>query len=208
MKKILIIACAICCITPKANAQWVTFDPSNLAQSIINTTKNVIETSTTATNMVSTFAETKKIYEQGKAYYDALKTVNDLVSDALKVQKSILLIGDISDIYVNSFQVMMTDDNFTVEELSAIAWGYTKLLEKSTETLNELKEAVSLTSLSMTDKERMDVVNRCYTSVLCYRNLVQYYTNKTVCVSYLRSLRAGDGAAIVELYGDIYNKYW
>ncbi|MFI3290003.1 MAG: DUF4141 domain-containing protein [Rikenellaceae bacterium] len=206
--KILIIVCAICCITPKANAQWVTFDPSNLAQSIINTTKNVIQTSTTATNMISTFGEAQKIYEQGKVFYDALKAVNNLVGDALKVQQTVLLIGDISDIYVNNFQAMMTDDNFTVEELSAIAWGYTKLLEKSTEVLDELKTAVSATSLSMSDKERMDIVNTCYNSVLRYRNLVQYFTNKNICVSYLRSKNAGDSEAIVKLYSDVYNKYW
>lgn len=52
--------CTICLISTKAQAQWVTFDPSNLAQSIINTTKNVIHTSTTATNMINNFQETKK----------------------------------------------------------------------------------------------------------------------------------------------------
>ncbi len=207
--KIRIIMLSLCLLfVGKAQAQWVTFDPSNLAQSIINTTKNVIETSTTATNMISTFAETQKIYQQGKEFYDALKAVNDLVADALKVQQTVLLIGDITDIYVNSFQLMLYDDNFTTEELSAIAWGYTKLLEKSVEVLDEMKEVVNISTLSMSDKERMDVVDRCYKSVLQYRNLVQYYTNKNICVSYLRSKRAGDGAAIVQLYDDIYNRYW
>lgn len=48
----------------KANAQWTVFDPSNLAQSIANTTKNVVHTSQTATHMVKNFQETVKIYEQ------------------------------------------------------------------------------------------------------------------------------------------------
>lgn len=50
------------------------------------------------------FQETVKIYEQGKRYYDALKAVNNLVKDARKVQQTVLLVGEISDIYVNSFQ--------------------------------------------------------------------------------------------------------
>ena len=34
------------------------------------------------------------------------------------------MVGDITDTYVTSFQKMMRDDNFTVEELGAIAFGY------------------------------------------------------------------------------------
>ena len=49
----------------KASAQWTVIDPSNIAQSIVNTSKNVVHTSTTATNMVKNFQETVKIYEQG-----------------------------------------------------------------------------------------------------------------------------------------------
>ena len=45
-------------------------DPGNLAQGIINASKNIIHTSKTATNMVSNFQETVKIYQQGKKYYD------------------------------------------------------------------------------------------------------------------------------------------
>jgi len=54
----------------RASAQWAVIDPSNIAQSIVNTSKNVVHTSTTAQNMVKNFQETVKIYEQGKKYYD------------------------------------------------------------------------------------------------------------------------------------------
>ena len=128
--KILTIFCLCLLYAGRASAQWAVIDPSNIAQSIINTSKNVAHTSTTATNMVKNFQETVKIYEQGKKYYDALKSVNNLVKDARKVQQTILMVGDITDIYVNSFQKMMRDENFTVEELGAIAFGYTKLLEE------------------------------------------------------------------------------
>ncbi len=205
--RILMIICAVCFVG-KAQAQWVTFDPGNLAQGIINTAKNVIETSTTASNMINNFAETKKIYEQGKKFYDALRKVNDLVKDARKVQQTILMIGDITDVYVNSFQVMMRDDNFTIEELSAIAYGYTRLLEESNELLKEVKEVVNITTLQMSDNERMDVIDRVYNAVRNYRNMVVYFTNKNISVSYLRSKRSGDSDAIVELYRDVYNKYW
>ena len=125
MKRIMAVCLAgLLCPTMAVKAQWVTFDPSNLAQSIVNTTRNVVQTTTTAENMVKNFQETVKIYEQGKRYYDALKAVNNLVKDARKVQQTVLLVGEISDIYVNSFQKMLTDGNYTPDELSAIASGY------------------------------------------------------------------------------------
>ncbi len=133
------IICLCLLFAGRASAQWAVIDPSNIAQGIVNASKNIVHTSTTATNMVSNFQETVKIYEQGKKYYDALKSVNNLVKDARKVQQTILMVGDITDIYVNSFQRMMRDDNFTVEELAAIAFGYTKLLEESNDVLTELR---------------------------------------------------------------------
>ena len=141
------IICLCLLFAGRASAQWVVSDPGNLAQGIINASKNIIHTSKTATNMVSNFQETVKIYQQGKKYYDALKSVNNLVKDARKVQQTILMVGDITDIYVNSFQRMLRDGNFRPEELSAIAFGYTKLLEESNEVLTELRNVVNITTL-------------------------------------------------------------
>lgn len=206
--KIIMIFCLCLLLADRANAQWVVTDPTNLAQGIVNTTKQIIQTSSTASNMVKNFQETVKIYEQGKKYYDALKSVNNLVKDARKVQKTILMIGEISDTYVVSFQKMMRDENYTVEELGAIAFGYTKLLEESNDVLQEMKGVVNITTLSLSDKERMDVVDRCYNSVKQYRNLVGYYTNKNIAVSYLRAKKKGDTNRVLALYGDANDRYW
>lgn len=209
MKQKFLILCSLCLLLAgKANAQWVVTDPTNLAQGIINATKNIVQTSTTATNMINNFKETVKIYEQGKKYYDALKNVNNLVKDGIKVRNTILLVGEISDIYVNSFQLMLRDENFTPEELSAIAFGYTKLLEESNNLLNEMKDVVNITTLQMTDKERMDVVDRCYNSMKRYRNMVSYYTNKNISVSYLRARKKNDLSRVMSLYGNANERYW
>lgn len=207
-QKIILLVSACLLLAGTAQAQWVVSDPGNLAQGIINASKNIIHTSKTAANMVSNFQETVKIYEQGKKYYDALKSVNNLVKDAVKVKNTILLIGEISDIYVTNFQLMLRDENYTPEELSAIAFGYTKLLEESNNVLKEMKDVVNITTLSMTDKERMDVVDRCYNSVRRYRNLVMYYTNKNISVSYLRARKKNDMDRVLALYGSRNERYW
>lgn len=206
--KILVLCCFCLLCAGKANAQWVVTDPTNLAQGIINAAKNITQTTTTAKNMISNFKETVKIYEQGKKYYDALKKVNDLVKDGIKVKNTILMVGEISDIYVTSFQLMLQDENFTPEELTAIAFGYTKLLEESNNLLKEMKDVVNITTLQMTDKERMDVVDKCYNSMKRYRNMVSYYTNKNISVSYLRARKKSDVSRVMSLYGNANERYW
>lgn len=194
--------------TGKVNAQWAVIDPSNLAQGIINTTKQIVQTSATVNNTLSNFKETVKVYEQGKAYYDALKSVNNLVKDARKVQKTILLIGDISDIYVTNFQLMLSDKNYTPDELTVIGLGYTKLLGESADVLQELKNVVNINGLSMSDKERMDLIDRAYNSVKNYRDLVSYYTRKNISVSYLRAKKKNDTDRVMSLYGSADERYW
>lgn len=56
---------ALLLLNGTVRAQWVTFDPTNLAQSIANSASEVVETSTTAENMIKTFDKTVEIYEQG-----------------------------------------------------------------------------------------------------------------------------------------------
>ena len=97
----------------RANAQWTVIDPSNIAQSIVNSSKSLVQESTTATNMVRNFQETVKIYQQAKKYYDALQSVNNLVRDARKVQQTVLMLGDISGYYVNNFKKMKRLKNLT-----------------------------------------------------------------------------------------------
>lgn len=192
----------------KINAQWVVADPSNLAQGIVNTTRQIVQTSSTASNMLNNFKEVQKVYNQGKEYYDALKAVNNLVKDAKKVQQTILMVGDISDIYISNFGKMLSDPNFSVDELNAIADGYVKLLEQSNDVLNELKGVVNISTLSLSDKERMDVVDNTYDRMVNYRNLVKYYTNKNIGVSLLRAKKKNDTDRVMSLYGNQSERYW
>ena len=203
-----ITVCLCLLFAGRASAQWVVSDPGNLAQGIINASKNIVHTSKTATNMVNNFQETVKIYQQAKKYYDALQSVNNLVRDARKVQQTVLMLGDISGYYVNNFKKMLTDPNFTSSELSAIASGYTRLLEEANGELGAHKQVVNISTLSMTDKDRMDVVDDCFKEMKRLKNLTQYYTNKNISVSYLRAKKKNDLDRIMGLYGNMNERYW
>jgi uncharacterized protein YaaR (DUF327 family) len=158
--------------------------------------------------VLSLLNEVKKVYEQGKEYYDQLKAINNLVKDARKVQQTVLLVGDVSEMYVNNFGKMLNDPNFNAQELASIANGYSALLTESTDLLKELKEIITSNGLSLNDKERMDVVDRVYKEVKAYHNLVRYYTNKNISVSYLRAKKQNNTQRVLDLYGTSNQKYW
>lgn len=206
--KAIIIGTACLLLAGTAKAQWVVSDPGNLAQGIINTTKQIVQTSTTAKNTLDNFNETVKIFEQGRKYYDALKAVHDVVKGGVKVTKSIELVADISEIYVRNYQKMLGDPNYTPDELSTISFGYAKLLSESADILQDLKNVVNVTGMSLTDAERLAIIDQSYKRLLEYRNLVQYYTDKNISVSYLRAKKKKDADRVVALYGDAEDRYW
>lgn len=193
---------------PSAKAQWVVTDPTNLASGILNSANEIIQTSSTVSNVIKNFKEVEKVYKQGKEYYDKLQSVSNLVKDARKVQQTVLLVGDVSEMYVTNFGKMMNDPNFSPQELAAIGNGYAALLNESTELLKELKQIITATNLSLNDKERMEVIDRVYKEVKDYHSLVRYYTNKNISVSYLRAKKKSDAKRVLDLYGTSNQKYW
>lgn len=62
---IMIVCALLIGYAHTARAQWVVTDPSNLAQGIINSTKQIVEAARNGSTLLQSFQETVKIYEQG-----------------------------------------------------------------------------------------------------------------------------------------------
>ena len=159
-------------------------------------------------NTLDGFKEVEKLYNDTKKYYDALKKVSNLIGDAYKVKECILMVGDISEIYVTSYKKILSNRNFRPSELAAMASGYAKLLEQSGESLKELKSIVKSNVFSMNDHERMQSIDRIYTTLREYRSLVSYYTRKNISVSYVRAREKNNLASVKALYGNTASRYW
>jgi hypothetical protein len=66
MKKVIfIMTVALVSITSHVRAQFIVADPAHIATSIVNSISQIVETSTTATNMINNFKEVQKVYNQG-----------------------------------------------------------------------------------------------------------------------------------------------
>ena len=206
MKRLILIMCiTLAGITYQAKAQWIVSDPTNLVQNIVT----AVQGTTTAANMVNNVRECVKIYEQGREYYDALKSVNNLIKDARKVQQTVAMISEITKIYTTGFNKMVADPNFTVGELSAISAGYAKLLEESGALIGDMKNIITPgNGLSLSDKERMDAIDQIHTKMTEYRNLTRYFTNKSISVSFIRAKEKNDTGRVLSLYGSPTERYW
>lgn len=205
MKRIFMcLAVALSMFSFQAKAQWVVADPTNLVQNIIS----AVQGTSTASNMINNLNESIKIYKQGKEYYDALKSVHNLIKDARKVQKTIEMVSEITDMYVTGFNKMVSDPNFSANELAAISTGYAKLLEEGGALVTDLRNIVTGSNgLSLSDKERMDVIDQIHSKMLEYRNLTKYFTQKSISVSYIRAKEKNDMDRVLALYGSPSERY-
>ena len=92
--------------------------------------------------------------------------------------------------------------------MSTISFGYAKLLSESADILQDLTNVVNITGMSLSDAERLAIIDQSYKRLLEYRNLVQYYTNKNISVSYLRAKKKNDTDRVMALYGSADERYW
>jgi len=208
MKKVIIISMLLASIASHVRAQLVVTDPAHIATSIANSANLIVQNSSTVTHMIKNWQEVKKIHDQSKEYYDGLKSVNHVVKDARKVRDAFLLVGEIGDIYMENYQKMLSDPNFRYQELTAISGVYTILLQDAADILLEMKDVVNANGLSMTDYERMSIIDNVYERLRKHRNLVSYFTRKTLSVSYDRAVKSSETQRFLDLYGTVNEKYW
>lgn len=200
MKRIIVIS-IILITAVSVRAQMVVSDPAGLAQSIVNTSKTVGESAATRSAVLENVLETQKIYEQSKKYYDYLKKVNNIIKDTYEVKHTLETASEITNMYCDCFSKIASDPLYSAEEISAISFGYAKILERSAYALADLKTLIGESSLSMTDKERMDAVERCHDKMQHCHKLLVYYTRKIEAVSMLRYEKGENLDGIIRLYG-------
>jgi len=66
MKKIVLIMCGVLVsYSAQVKAQFVTIDPAHIVTSIINTASEIVQTSSTVSNVINNWKEVERVYNQG-----------------------------------------------------------------------------------------------------------------------------------------------
>lgn len=201
MKKLIFITALLTGFSSTAQAQFVVADPTAFSQRAIQQITNITEQIQQKYELVRQFQETNKIYTQGKEWYDGLRRVNRTVAEYEKIYETLKLTGEIVDLYATNIRRFRADKNFSPEEVSYITSGYGKLLQESSRLVDDLNLGAKASGLSMTDKERLDMITQTFEKVRSHKALVQYYTNKNISVSYLRAKKKNDTQSVKRLYG-------
>jgi len=201
MKKYVLILVFLIGSNFNSSAQFVVADPTAFSQRAIQQITNITEQIQQKYELVRQFKETNKIYTQGKEWYDGLKRVNQTVAEYQKIYETLQLTGEIVDLYATNIQRFRIDQNFSPQEVGFITEGYGKLLRESSRLVDDLNLGAKSTGLSLTDKERLDMINTTYEKVREHKALVQYFTNKNISVSYLRAKKKNNTQGVMRLYG-------
>lgn len=201
MKKIIILLLMVTGISIEVNAQIVVADPSSLSQRATQQYANMIESIKRKLELVKGVAETRKIFDQGKAWYDALKKVSTTIQNYKKVYETLQTINQIASVYSNSYSRMKSDKNFSPTELVEIGNGYTKLLKESSSIVDDLMMGAKASNMNLTDKERFDIINATYEKARRHKSLVEYYSNQYIQLSYVRAKKTNETKNVLRLYG-------
>jgi len=201
MKKILMLFLLLTSLSVKTKAQFVVSDPAALSQRAVQQYSNMIENIQRKLELVKGVAESKKIFDQGKAWYDALKKVSTSIQNYKKVYETLQTISQIASVYSNSYSRMKTDKNFSAAELVEIGNGYTKLIKESSSIVDDLMMGAQASNMNLTDKERFDIINSVYEKARKHKGLVEYYSNQYIQLSYVRAKKSNETKDVLKLYG-------
>jgi hypothetical protein len=199
-RTILIINCQFL-TTTYASAQAIVNDPVVKGEENEQWYDRLIQEIEQWIGIEATLEKTTDIYDQGKEWYDSLKEVKQSIERYQKIGETIQLVFDIKDIILINLQRIRADPNFTSAEIIQIAKGYTNIANEGIKLIDELTMSATATDLSLTDKDRYDLINTVYKKVKEYKSLVQYYTRKNISVSYMRSKKKNNQDRVLQLYG-------
>ena len=201
MKKVIILLLMVTGFTIQAKSQIVIADPAGMSQRATQQYANMIESIQRKLQLVKGVAETKAIFDQGKAWYDALKQVSTTIQNYKKVYETLQTVSQIATVYANSFSRMKTDKNFSPGELTEIGNGYTKLIKESSSIIDDLMMAAKPSNMNLTDKERFDIINDVYEKARKHKGLVEYYSNQYIQLSFVRAKKTNETKDVLKLYG-------
>lgn len=167
-KQTLIVLFAALALSPVArvSAQWVVHDPGNLAQAITSYAQHLAN----ADNTFNTLLESRKIFEQGREYYDALKSVHSLIRNARKVEESVALSVRVVDEYGRTLSRLEGTGHFTARQLEAYNRQQRNLMLGMASVIDDITSVITVTGMSLSDKERLDLLDTSHARIVSLYN--------------------------------------
>jgi hypothetical protein len=140
----------------------------------------------------------KDLYED---YYKELATVKDLISGYDKLKALVQMQTNIVSQYQSSYALFKKDKHFTAAELAYMANVYAGIVDQSLKNLDQALLVVSSLETSMTDAQRMNIINSASSGMQKNYDDLKRFNNQNINLSLQRGATAGDIETVKELYG-------
>lgn len=165
MKKFYLLSICLAFMA-NAKAQFPVTDVANLTMKALD----YIEYLSTASSSVDNLKESKKIFEQGKEYYDALKDVHSIVKKSRNVEGCINLSTETLVGYQTTYSKVMSDKNFSSDQVNVYRKQQENILSAITKNIEGLNNVIINTGMSISDKDRLDAIDTYYARILALHN--------------------------------------
>jgi hypothetical protein len=215
MKKILLIVCLFIGSSQMTKAQtpW-----QEIIKAVINAADLVIQqvqnetivlqnAEKEITNMMSKLQldnitdwvqKQKDLYEE---YYNDLATVKDLISGYDKLKGLVKMQGRIVSEYESAYKLFKQDKHFSGSELDFMFNIYSGIVDQSLKNLDQALLVVSSMATSMTDAERLNIIETASTGMQKNYDDLKRFNNQNIQVSLQRSKSEQDLQSVKQLYG-------
>jgi hypothetical protein len=140
----------------------------------------------------------KDLYEE---YYNELATVKDLVSGYDKLKSLVQMQTSIVSQYQSSYALFKQDKHFTAAELTYMGNIYSGIVDQSLKNLDQALLVVSSLETSMTDAQRMNIINGASSGMQKNYDDLRRFNNQNINLSLQRGATEGDVETVKALYG-------
>lgn len=136
-----------------------------------------------------------------KTFLDGLLEVSPAVKNYRRVADitsyQITLIKE----YRNAYNRFSRDNNFNADELAYLGRVYNNLFKESLRNLDELITVITAGKARMTDDERLQAIDRIYTSMQDKLMFLRHFNNNTTILAVQRAKERNDAQTIRKVYG-------
>jgi len=139
--------------------------------------------------------------EQYANYFDELNRVKTIISYYHKIKdvrdKQVRIVNQ----YKRAYDLFKKDDHFTAEDIAYMGNVYAGMLERSLQNLEQLFLVINSFAASMTDRERMAIVDQASEDMMETYYDLSRFNNENKLLSMRRSKDAQELAVTKALYG-------
>lgn len=134
-------------------------------------------------------------------YFDELQQVKSVVAYYHRVKEITDMQVQIVREYRRAFELFKQDKHFTIEEIDYIEKVYAGILRKSVENLEQIGMVVNAFAVSMTDAERLAVINSSADAVEENYMDLRQFNNENKVLSLQRAKDAQEIEMVKRMYG-------